>query len=615
MGRAAGFRPQWFAAEAWALAGSADSAFCYLQAILLLDSLNIADFSMLRADDDLRSLQTDPRWQPAMAQMWEKIQKQEITIQPTIKIPLHDGVHLNATVYKPLVQSAPLPVIFTLTPYLGDSYHDRGIYFAKHGYVFINVDVRGRGGSEGDFNPFLNEAKDGYDVVEWLARQPYCNGKVTMWGGSYGGFDQWATAGGGPPPHLKTIVPVASVMPGVDYPMQGNIVSPYFTRWLTLISGKGSNDKLFDDPSYWSSKFYERYYKQIPFALLDSVVGYPNRHWKTYMAHPTADAFYRQMTPTPVQYSKLQLPVLTITGAYDGNQLGALTYYRQFMNYGPPVGKNQHYLIIGPWDHAGTRTPKKVENGVTMGDSSLLDLNRLHVEWYDYTLKHGPKPALLRDKVVYYVAGADRWKSATALEEIGREKSLFYLTAFYRDGAGKQDSVSLQAAPAATGKPAVYVFNPLDQETGEKLLYSTTPFEQESEVSGFFQLDLYVQTDVRDVDIRAEIGERTKEGKWIPLAAQTVRARYRESLLKEKLLVPGEVVCLHFDCFNFISRLLAKGSRLALRVYSPNSRWDQVNYGSGGPVAYETAKDAHTATIKIYNDKEHASVLAVPIIK
>ncbi len=100
------------------------------------------------------------------------------------KIPMRDGVTLNATVFLPHGQKDPVPVIFTFTPYIGDSYMDRAMYFAQHGYVYALVDVRGRGNSGGAFEPFVNEAKDGYEVVEWLAKQSYCNGKVTMWGGS-----------------------------------------------------------------------------------------------------------------------------------------------------------------------------------------------------------------------------------------------------------------------------------------------------------------------------------------------------------------------------------------------------------------------------------------------
>ena len=110
-----------------------------------------------------------------------------------VKIAMRDGVKLNATVYRPKDQKDALPVIFELTPYISDTYHNRAYYFAQHGYVFAIVDVRGRGNSEGHFDPFMQEPQDGYDVVEWLAKQPWSNGKVAMWGGSYAGYDQWLT--------------------------------------------------------------------------------------------------------------------------------------------------------------------------------------------------------------------------------------------------------------------------------------------------------------------------------------------------------------------------------------------------------------------------------------
>src|SRR5215510_2233381 len=130
----------------------------------------------------------------------------EIEFQWGLKIPMRDGVRLNATLYKPRAMPQPVPVIFRLTPYISDSYHDRAVYFAQCGYVFALVDCRGRGNSEGRFEPHLNEGRDGYDVTEWLAVQSWSNGKVAMYGGSYEGYVQWATAKE-LPPHLATITP------------------------------------------------------------------------------------------------------------------------------------------------------------------------------------------------------------------------------------------------------------------------------------------------------------------------------------------------------------------------------------------------------------------------
>jgi uncharacterized protein len=130
-------------------------------------------------------------------------------------------VELNGTLYLPRITAKGAtprtPVLFTLTPYVSDTYHLRAAYFAAHGYAFALLDVRGLGNSAGSLEPFANEAYDGHDVVEWLAQQPFCDGHVAMWGGSYAGFDQWATAKE-LPPHLSTIVPAAAVHLGVDAP-------------------------------------------------------------------------------------------------------------------------------------------------------------------------------------------------------------------------------------------------------------------------------------------------------------------------------------------------------------------------------------------------------------
>jgi hypothetical protein len=561
---------------------------------------------------------------------------QDIDILSNVKIKLRDGIFLNATVYTPHEQKEALPVIFELTPYISDSYHERGIYFAKHGFVFAIVDVRGRGSSEGVFDPFMQEANDGYDVVEWLAVQKYCNGKVTMWGGSYAGYDQWATAKE-LPPHLKTIVPVAAVKPGTDFPANYNIAYPYTIQWLTYTNGKTLNKNLFSDDAYWSNKFAERYMKDLPFSSLDSLVGNPNKTFQKWTSHSLKDDYIKSMCPTEIQYQKINFPILTITGDYDADQPGALEHYKEFMQFASPFAKDNHYLIIGPWDHAGTRTPQKSIGGLTFGDASMLDMNDLHRQWYNYALKDSAKPAFLKNKVAYYISNRDKWKYTATLDEIGKQKESFYLNSSESKEQDVMHSAYLQSNLTVDAKPSEYVYNPLDKTYGamEKdrkdggyidqsdaffyknnaVIYHSSPFEMEKEVSGFFELDAYIETDVKDVDIDASIYEIKADGSSVFLTSNTIRARYRESLEQEKLLTPGEINLYHFNHFTFMSRVIEKGSRLRLIITSPNSIYVQKNYCSGGVVANETARDAHTAHIKIYNDSKHPSVLLMPVVK
>ena len=139
-----------------------------------------------------------------------------------LRIPLRDATELSANLYLPAELAGPVPCIVTLTPYVADTSHERAMYFAERRLGCVVVDVRGRGNSQGTFQPYLQEARDGFDVVEWVAMQSFCNGSVGMCGGSYLGYAQWATAKERPP-HLKTIVPTAAPCLGVDFPLRNNI--------------------------------------------------------------------------------------------------------------------------------------------------------------------------------------------------------------------------------------------------------------------------------------------------------------------------------------------------------------------------------------------------------
>jgi uncharacterized protein len=553
-----------------------------------------------------------------------------------VKIPMRDGVSLNATVFLPHGQKDPVPVIFTLTPYIGDSYTDRAMYFAQHGYVYALVDVRGRGNSGGTFEPFTYDAKDGYDIVEWFAKQAYCNGKVTMWGGSYAGFDQWTTLKEFPP-HLATIVPAAAAHPGTDFPFQYNIFAPYDQQWLTFTSGATSNEKLFGDGVFWGSRAREYYDQHLAFKDYDKFVGNPNAVFQKWIQHPTTDAYYDAMVPTPADYKKISFPILTITGDYDGDQAGAFTYYKRHMQYGTEQAKANHFLIVGPWDHAGTRTPRRDVAGLKFGEASVLDLNHLHTEWYDWVMKNGPKPEFLKKRIAYYVvgAGAENWKYADNLESISNEKRTLYLGSNGTAGSVYRSGVLSEKADGGTGVDT-WTYDPLDTRPGDDdaeddggltsqravlnnygngAIYHSAPFPEATEVTGFVKLTVYLTIDVPDTDLEAAIYEVSPGGSSVFLTGETMRARYRESTRQEKLVTPGKTEKYVFDNFTFFSRRIAKGSVLRLFIHCPNSPGTEKNYNSGGVVAAETGKDSRAAHIILVHDAEHQSSLEVPVVK
>ncbi len=561
-----------------------------------------------------------------------------IDFQWGVKIPLRDGVRLNATLYRPHEQKEALPCAFTLTPYISQTYHERGRYFAAHGYVFLTVDVRGRGNSEGEFTPLLQEAKDGHDIVEWLATQPYCNGKVTMWGGSYAGYDQWATAKEFPP-HLATIVPVAAPRPSVDFPFLQTIYYAYDMQWLTLTSGHTSQESIFGDWAFWAAQFDKLYTSHRPFKELDTVVGNPSPIFQTWIAHPQPDAYWDSYSPTPQQFAKIDLPILTITGQYDDDQPGALSFYRDHLRYASDAAKAKHYLIIGPWDHGGTRTPKADVSGLKFGPASLVDMNKLHKDWYDWTMKGGAKPEFLKDKVAYYVAGdgAEEWRYAPSLEAVTAEARAMYLAS---EGGNANDIYAsgrlLAAKPASSVAPDRYVYDPLDTDfaiwdgdidngfvdqkgllaaSGKVLVYHTAPFAQATELAGFPKLSLWLSLDQPDTDLGVLIYEIRADGSSIQLGADLMRARYRKSPREAALVKPGAIERYDFGNLPFLARRLGKGSRLRLVVGPINSKQFEKNYNIGGVVAEESGKDARKVTVTLYHDAAHPSALYLPIAR
>jgi len=573
---------------------------------------------------------------PVCAQQKTAAEEPGVDLQWAVKIPMRDGVKLNATVFAAHRQKEPVPVIFTFTPYIGDSYTDRAVYFAKHGYVYALVDVRGRGNSGGEFWPFENEGRDGYDVVEWLAKQPYCNGKVTMWGGSYAGFDQWTVLKEFPP-HLATIVPAAAAHPGVDFPFQYNIFGPYDMQWLTFTSGVTSNANLFGSGSYWGAKAREMYLSHAAFQGYDKLAGNPSPVFQKWVAHPVPDPYYDAMVPSPEQYKKISVPILTITGHYDGDQPGAFTYYKRHMQYGTEEAKAKHYLIIGPWDHAGTRTPKAEVGGLKFGPASVLDLNKLHTEWYDWAIKGGSKPQFLKKRVAYYVVGAEEWKYADSLESISNAKMGFLLSSSGSAGDVFYSGRLVQFQTGIWPESDSWIYDPLDTRPGaaepeddpspftsqrgamnlfgEGVVYHSDPFAEATEITGFAKLTLWLKMDVPDTDLDADLFEILPDGGSVSLTSATMRARYRESLREAKPVPAGATEKYVFDNFTFFSRRIAKGSRLRLIVGSINSTGTEKNYNGGGVVAAETAKDARTAHITLVHDVEHPSALEVPIVK
>ena len=575
--------------------------------------------------------------QPATAEKNEDkaAKRRPVVITWDFKIPMRDGVRLSGTVYRPGDQKEPLPVILTLTPYIAAHAAKQGNYFAQNGYVFVAVDDRGRGNSEGVFLPGEVEGKDGYDAVEFLARQPWCNGDVVTWGGSWLGFTQWSIAKEFPP-HLKAIAPTASVYPGVDYPNPGGIFVSYTLQWLAYVDGHASNDGLFSESSFWDNVFWSHYLSGRPFEQLDETSGITNTVFRKWLAHPHPDSFWDAMTPSEEQYRRITIPVLTITGHYDPEQPGALTYYRRHMRVASPEAAARHYLVIGPYDHPGTRRPKDELGGFKVGAGAVLDMEKLHKEWYDYVLKGKPRPEFLKDRIAYYVVGEGSWRYASSWDALAGDPLTLYLRADNAEGHELFQSASLsKEPPAASGglHLALDAAKPPDrdayeeQDTGPNYMVSqrdaysvgksavffhSAPFTEETEITGVPDLRVWISSNVPDADLGAALWEVRPDGTAVYMTHCMLRLRYRDDPRKPHLLPINQPVEVDLPNFNFVSHRIGRNSRIRLRIELLSGPGIERNNHTGGVVASEGVDQARAASLLVMTDPQHASVLRLP---
>jgi putative CocE/NonD family hydrolase len=561
-----------------------------------------------------------------------------VELRLAVKVPMRDGIHLNARVYIPKPIGEAAPCVLMMTPYTADHFHDRGVRFAQLGMPSVVMDVRGRGDSEGVFRPYIQEAHDGYDAVEWLAHQSYCNGKVAMSGGSYLGYCQWVTAKEFPP-HLATIVPAASPFLGVDFPMRNNIFFPFVLRWIALTSGRTSQMKLFSDSRFWSRIFRRWHESGQPFRDLARSIGVTSGLFEEWVSHPLRDTYWDAYNPTTEDYARLRIPILTMTGSYDDDQPGALEHYREHLRSAPPDVGVMHYLIIGPWDHAGVGVPRTDFGGIQVGEPSVLDMSKLHREWYAWTMQDGPRPAFLQKPVAYYVIGAERWRYAETLEAVTASHRPYFL-----DSSANANDVfsagSLGDAPG-TGQPDSYTYDPQDttgpevhaeaQSTGDSLIdqrltvalrgrqfiYHTAPFETDTEISGFFKLDAWIALTSPDSDLYVSLHVIDLENGSVRLSTDAIRARYREGLRVPRLIRTDVPLLYEFRGFTFVSYLIKRGYRLRL-IIAPLGRlieatFVEKNYNAGGIVAEEASDTARAVTVSLFHDPDRPSALYVPL--
>lgn len=529
-------------------------------------------------------------------------------IQDSISIPTKTGINISAILVRKKTNTAPLPVVlFYTTYYQGVNDNRIGKRAADRDYACVIAYAHGIRTNLKEYVPYEHEGKDVYDIIDWISKQSWCNGKVGMYGGSYTGFSQWATAKK-LHPALKTIVPQVAVMPGFDAPMENNVPYGNILGW--------ANDNIYKNEPYKRELVFEWFEAGTSFRSLDSLGGQPNPIFQQWLTHPAYDNYWQSMVPTPNEYAKINIPVLSTTGYYDGSQIGAIQYFKLHNKFNK---KANHYFVIGPYDHwGGQRNASPVLMGYKIDSVANLSMGNLAYDWLDWILKDAKKPALLKDKVNYQVMGANKWKHVASLEKMSNETLTLYLNNNFvldmkKPGGNFFTKQTIDFKDRETENtyytPAI-IFDTLD--TGNGLVYMTNAFEKEFSISGSFTGKLFATINKKDMDISMALYELMPNGKYFFLTRYIGRASYAKNNSKRQLLKPNEKELIPIINTRLISRKISKGSKLVILLNINKHPFEIINYGSGKDPNDETINDAYEPLqIKWHND----SYIKIPIWK
>ncbi len=465
------------------------------------------------------------------------------------RVPMRDGVELSADVYLPPEGDGPWPAILQRTPYdnTADFWVDVALYMTQRGYAFVSQDVRGRCDSDGEWEPFVNEGPDGYDTIEWIADQSWSDGKVGMMGGSYGGLVQWLAARE-QPPHLTALVSTAAAGRwGEELPYRFGTASSYWMFWLNLVGGRTLQQSILTNRTVPD---WPRIFTHIPLRDTDLALGRTNTVWRKWLEHNTYDDYWRQLSLAG-HFQNIDVPVLHVTGWFDGDQWGELYNWHGMVNESP--ARDRQWLMVGPWDHAGTRNPKQELGGRDFGPDAVVDLNAIHVRFFDQWLK-GIDTGQDRDrKVRLFVMGDNEWRDEDVWPPAGTVE-----TPFYFHSGGSANTISgdgtLSCDPPAKEEPAdTYTYDPdnptpsvpdlsalpfgdvpLDNrwklDRDDVLVYTSMPLTEDVEITGHPFVMLHGESDCPDTDWHVALCDVHPDGRSEHLVTGLLRAAYRDGL-------------------------------------------------------------------------------------
>ncbi len=537
-----------------------------------------------------------------------------------VLIRTKNGATLSAMVARPRTAAARAPATLLFTIYADpptDLVYAK--YAAARGYVGVVADARGKRFSPDEIRPLETEGADADGVIDWISRQPWSDGQVGMFGGSYSGFAQWAAAKH-LPPALKTIVPYVANNPGDGLPMQNNVFLDANYAWNFYVTdNRYLDEEFYHEAGRWNGLGRKWFESGRPYREIDTVDGKPNPILQRQLKHPSYDAYWQALLPYKDDFAKIDIPILEISG-YSGDDAVSGYFLPEHERYNPGA---RHYLVIGPYDHGGSQSNFKspVLYGYPIDPVAQLDTPALTFQWFDYVMRGGPRPALLKDRINFEVMGANVWRHAPSVERMSDRTLELYLTdaqsgGRYRLSAAKpaQSGFVGQSVDFADRKSANNLY-PDGRLLGRlqapgALWFISDPITEPLSVNGQITGVIKAAINKRDMDFSVAVYEVMPDGRFFNLAYYLGRASYAWDMSRRRLLTPGKIETIPFTHTGLVSRQLSRGSRLLVLLTVNKNSHAQVNYGTGKDVSDESIADAkEPLEVRWYND----SVIRVPV--
>ncbi|QDU82136.1 Cocaine esterase [Polystyrenella longa] len=515
-----------------------------------------------------------------------------------VMIPMRDGVKLSAFIYTPEGEG-PWPVLMEqrYASFRGASTRKSMAQMAEAGYVVAGVNFRGTQQSEGRYVGYRalgwGEQQDGYDIVEWLAVQPWSNGKTGTFGSSQAGFAQNFLAVT-QPPHLtcQYMIDTGLSLYHEGYRI-GGLTRP--TRFKGMAGAC-----------------------RVPEHNHDLMVE--------WYQHPTYDEYWQDEDCT-LHFDKMNVPCFTVGSWFDYMCVGSVNSYIGRQHDGGPESRGHQSLLIGPWLHGRFNKTNKFSE-VNYPENANFDVMQHMLSWFDYHLK-GVHNEIPNEPVVrYYVMGAfdedgapgnvwrsaDDWPIPTKATDyyLQRDKGLSTTKPKEAELASslKADPFHPASIPG-TAFPGARDARPFETQS-EVLTFSTDVLEEPVEWTGNVQAEIYLSSDAPDTDVIVRVTDVYPDGRSILLVDMVRRARFRDGFEEEKMMKPGEVYPVKFNV-GWLSQIFNKGHRIRITVASTGAPFYEPNPNTGEPLTIETPEKQFVATNQIHHNKIHASKVIAPV--